>query len=796
MEDSYSNWQRIDLHIHSDYSKKTKHNDYKGNFSVETLYSKLVAQEVDIFSLTDHNIINLPAYKKYYENYNHKNDPLLLIGVELDISGSTKTYHSLLIFSGSNYSSAEQINSLLENRYTEKGQDDFERKLTFDDIISLFGEKDFFFIPHAGNTSSINEAYKTDIKAAQKMLILMQSPLEKVKEKSKQLYNESFDKVLYSAFQHKNDFAYIEFSDNHYVEQYPCGHMGDHGLHDFYYVKGSKNYETLRLAFIDPQSRIKSSSQYVELNTTRNYITSLEIATDSVISETKLRFSPHLNVIIGGRSSGKSLLLDILNRSIDTLHFNPKYDELLRNTTYYISSKYDAQLKTSTHISTEIIQINQGDIVSYFENSQLSDLANKSGKAEQYLASKQNFIELKNRLSTLMDTLYSVYSYLFTLNPDKTIVLHDYTIQQLLYDNYLLKIDINLVKSNFFATEQFDTTINSLNSLVTEIEKLKKSVTITFLENENTIIDNFLLLVTQKRTEQQNMKSLHDHINKFICTTKQNIEDANMLLTQAGQDRARAIKINTEIQNSIKVHFKGLFDLHSKIDAIKNFNYNHTESIVLDEDSSLNIELDSQNSLDELITDGIKDSGGNSIYESIMLLLYKKLKLKNYPDNAPENFKKKMVSQLANLFKLFDSPSDYLKYADETTSKNNSPGYNSEKYLKVLLNNPSCGLILIDQPEDNLGNKFISEQLVDLIREIKFKKQIFLVTHNPAIVVYGDAESIIIAENDNNSISYKQVKLEDVESQKEICRILDGGEYIFDNRSKKYNIKKLLSQEV
>lgn len=110
------------------------------------------------------------------------------------------------------------------------------------------------------------------------------------------------------------------------------------------------------------------------------------------------------------------------------------------------------------------------------------------------------------------------------------------------------------------------------------------------------------------------------------------------------------------------------------------------------------------------------------------------------------------------------------------------------------MNNPKCGLVIIDQPEDNLGNKFISDQLVELIRKIKFKKQIFLITHNPAIVVYGDAESIIIAENLDNRISYKQVKLEDIESQKIICETLDGGEYIFDNRSRKYNIQRLLQE--
>jgi DNA repair ATPase RecN len=114
--------------------------------------------------------------------------------------------------------------------------------------------------------------------------------------------------------------------------------------------------------------------------------------------------------------------------------------------------------------------------------------------------------------------------------------------------------------------------------------------------------------------------------------------------------------------------------------------------------------------------------------------------------------------------------------------------------LEIVLKQASTKSILIDQPEDNLGNRFISKNLVTLMREIKHNKQIFLVTHNPSIVVYGDAETIILAQNINNKISYKQIKLEDKTAQKEICEILDGGEYIFKKRSEKYNIKSILSE--
>ena len=92
-----------------------------------------------------------------------------------------------------------------------------------------------------------------------------------------------------------------------------------------------------------------------------------------------------------------------------------------------------------------------------------------------------------------------------------------------------------------------------------------------------------------------------------------------------------------------------------------------------------------------------------------------------------------------------------------------------------------------------MGNKFITENLIDLLRELKFKKQIFLVTHNPSIVVYGDAECVIMCSNMVNKIRYEQYVLEDKSHQIEICNVLDGGQYIFEQRARKYNIKKLIN---
>lgn len=790
----YSDWMRIDLHIHTDLSRKTKNGDYKGNFNVDVLHQKLKEEQVSIFSMTDHNIINIEAYKKYYEMYNRDTDPLLLTGVELDIEGSNTTYHSLLIFNCTDYIGAKLIHDSLEEKYIELGCGDFDRKLTFDDIITVFENRDFFFIPHAGNTSSITRGYKDNIAAAQKMIILLQSPMEKVPEKSRQIYNEHFDERLTEAFRNKEDFAYIEFSDNHFIENYPCRHMGDQGNHEFYYVKGSKSYETLRLAFIDPKSRIKSPYEYAVIQAPRDYLKSLSITENNLICGTDLSFSPHLNVIIGGRSSGKSLLMNILNRSIDTLECEKKYDGAIEGAEIRISSNYEATPGIKSHINTEILQINQGDIVNYFEDNDLSSLAKKAGKLEVYQEARKKFEDIKSKLQENLYALSDRYEELHALDVNQGIILHNQTIQQLLNLEYHLKIDTDVLNTRVFRDDQFEEAIKLLQEIESRVQKIEKAATIQISEDDKQIIENFYELISRLQKQQSALKLEHTYKRQFVDAATKDVELANSRLNKEGQGKAFAEKTRQMLNKQVKSHFQGFTKLLKLTDKIRGTSFSHIEEIKLDDDSLLCIELNCERDMEKALLEGIKDNTEDDLYQSMIDLLYRKASLKNYKDIEPASFKKKTTSQFSGFARCFDELNDFLKYKDGTTSKSNSPGFNSEKYLQVVLNNPKCGLIIIDQPEDNLGNKFIAEELVEMIRRIKFNKQLFLITHNPAIVVYGDAESIIIAENNDNKISYSQVKLEDVAAQKRICATLDGGEYIFDNRSRKYNIQKLLQE--
>jgi len=97
--------------------------------------------------------------------------------------------------------------------------------------------------------------------------------------------------------------------------------------------------------------------------------------------------------------------------------------------------------------------------------------------------------------------------------------------------------------------------------------------------------------------------------------------------------------------------------------------------------------------------------------------------------------------------------------------------------------------LIFDQPEDDLDNEFIIEELVDIFRGIKQFRQIVLVTHNANLVVNADAEQIVVAENNHGVLKYTSGGLEAPIINHAVRRILEGGDEAFRKRELRYNLK-------
>jgi DNA repair exonuclease SbcCD ATPase subunit len=110
--------------------------------------------------------------------------------------------------------------------------------------------------------------------------------------------------------------------------------------------------------------------------------------------------------------------------------------------------------------------------------------------------------------------------------------------------------------------------------------------------------------------------------------------------------------------------------------------------------------------------------------------------------------------------------------------------------------------LVIDQPEGNLDNSSIYQQLVPYIRAAKEKRQIILVTHNPNLVVATDAEQIIIATSERlaaqsyprisyiyGSLEHNELGENTVGTRQAVCTLLEGGDRAFKDREGRYSIR-------
>jgi len=118
-----------------------------------------------------------------------------------------------------------------------------------------------------------------------------------------------------------------------------------------------------------------------------------------------------------------------------------------------------------------------------------------------------------------------------------------------------------------------------------------------------------------------------------------------------------------------------------------------------------------------------------------------------------------------------------------------SLGQQQSILLAILLQSKSNAPLLIDQPEDNLDGEFIYKTIVKILRQIKEKRQVIIVTHNANIAVLGDAELIIPLKSSNvKSILQNPGSIDCKEIREICCEILEGGKQAFVDRKAIYNI--------
>ena len=121
-----------------------------------------------------------------------------------------------------------------------------------------------------------------------------------------------------------------------------------------------------------------------------------------------------------------------------------------------------------------------------------------------------------------------------------------------------------------------------------------------------------------------------------------------------------------------------------------------------------------------------------------------------------------------------------------------STGQKATAVLLLLLLESEAPLV-VDQPEDDLDNRFITDGVVPTMKDEKRKRQFVFSTHNANIPVLGDADLIIgLSASSQNGIAHGWVNDRhrgsiDIQPVREMVEeILEGGKAAFEMRRQKY----------
>ncbi len=119
-----------------------------------------------------------------------------------------------------------------------------------------------------------------------------------------------------------------------------------------------------------------------------------------------------------------------------------------------------------------------------------------------------------------------------------------------------------------------------------------------------------------------------------------------------------------------------------------------------------------------------------------------------------------------------------------------SPGQKSAALLAFLLSYGEEPIVL-DQPEDDLDNRLITELVVTQLRRTKLNRQIVVVTHNPNIVVNGDAEAVLSMDRKGGQCRVLEDAsgcLQDQRVRDEVCKVMEGGREAFERRYRRLHV--------
>lgn len=758
----------LDTHIHTSENPNEVNNDYDLDTLVEKIF-EFNGNSDFLISLTDHNTINKVAYLKAKER-----DLNIILGVELHIKNYDRrpAYHCHIYFDLEEITPdvIDEINNKLDELYPNKVLEKTDLSIPMiQQVINKFDIYEFMLLPHGGQSHA---TFNTSIPSNTRL----DGTLER------NIYYNHFDgftargnnglEKTQDYFKRLGIYEFVNLitcSDNYKPNIYPNGK--DNQPFTPTWMLAEPTFNGLRLS-LSEQSRLIYSDTKPKFFSEN--IQSITHKRENI--EIDVNLTAGLNVIIGGSSSGKTLLADSIVKVLNNCTEESQYGQY------------------------EIDKMN---------------IVNPSGMMPHYLS--QNYImRVVNDISEDKIEDIEIIKRVFPGDDEVKMSIENglrefkKNIQELIGCVEILEDETQTLKtipvlSRLITKGDLETNIfDNLQPTEIEIEKLRFSKT-TYDHYEQVLdsIDNFLVkypfighddsLVKSLKKELYEVFQISNREKQVRKILEDNQDSYNQRLKHSNIEGQTKRQNFNRLLDSLKKYIRTYRRFFITLDSISNYSLKFDSEEFKSMGHTLYIENDfilNKDKFIEIVNHYLKKrlSNFNEISPDIFFdnnLKKQKPKVHNY-----EDFGNKIYAD----FEELNRKKYRITTKDGRKFENLSPGWKTSVILDIILGyDKDSAPVIIDQPEDNLATDYINKGLVNAVKKIKSKKQIILVSHNATIPMLADAQNIIFCRNEKNKLIIKsgalEGKLDGINVVDLIAKTTDGGKPSIKKRVKKYNLK-------
>ena len=782
---------KVDLHIHSVFSQHKDGRKVSNNTidKLDVLINKLNENNVNVCSITDHDLFSFDLYSKLKEEEGKGSIQKVLPGVEFSVeyehNEEKAIIHVVTLFDDSDKEKIKKIENIIngkDNKPIYDLESAFSEKKFLDIMKSI--DLDTIMIAHQKNSLTSGSVRKNDANS------LGKSKFEEF------LFTEYFE-----AFEFRNK-DYEVFMNNYIIEEkaqellrmitgsdchdwevYP--HMiTEDEKEDFVYtwLKCLPTFKGIVMAMTDYR-RIKKNDSF--FNPSENYVHEIDFTING--NKVNVPLSKGINVIIGENSIGKSLLLHELTDYVKeagglSKTLRTSYEQHMIDNNYSIETKV---LQDSVYIFDM-----QGEIRKNFEEHKLKGKNFISRYFQENIDTTEYETIIDTEINNYCESLKRRKKYLDKLN---TLTCLNLNID-LEHSEYLVLVDS--LEQNLQIISNYDSLISTLKIITRNITDLSKY---TLLENEDIKILNQINILLKKLIEKYlNEKCRNERNNSIINILKTvisaHLEKINELISDNQKNQTSFItsknSIIKDVVELIELE-KNVKDYEIKVDSIKiepKYNNIYNYSFI----TKIGIKEINKEYIEKLILSiFIKGKGSLSANQ-----LFKKdynicNLIKNYPSEGGDVYevimqkvKEKYSKDLKNV--------NTINIGDEQDKfKELSQGFNTKIYFDIISHDRnSSGIYIVDQPEDNISQKAIKDYVLDRFKTMSYNRQIIMVTHNPQFIVNLDVDNVIYLGKDREGGFYVQSGAleynEDYSILKIVADNIDGGIQTISKRWKRY----------